>query len=124
MTDFDALDVTTSYDGSLGSGHGRTVTVAGEIDLVTAPRFRSALVEILEAGNADAVVDLAAVDFIDASGIGVLVWAARMAGDRGGRLTIRRAPRARSRRARRRPRDRTLRARCEHSLTLSPDPLP
>ncbi len=89
MTDFDALDVTTSYDGFPGHGHGRTVTVAGVIDLVTAPRFRSALVEILEAGNADAVVDLAAVDFIDASGIGVLVWAARMAGDRGGRLTIR-----------------------------------
>jgi anti-sigma B factor antagonist len=83
MTDFDALDVTTSYDGS------PTVTVAGEVDLATAPRLRAALVGILEDGNADAVVDLAAVEFIDASGIGVLVWAASLAGERGGRLTIR-----------------------------------
>jgi anti-sigma B factor antagonist len=65
------------------------VIVAGEIDLATAPRLRAALVGILEDGNADAVVDLAAVEFIDASGIGVLVWAASMAGERGGRLTIR-----------------------------------
>jgi anti-sigma B factor antagonist len=89
MTDFDSLDVTTSYDGSPGPTRAPTVTVAGEVDLATAPRLRASLVGILEDGNADAVVDLAAVEFIDASGIGVLVWAASLAGDRGGRLTIR-----------------------------------
>ena len=89
MTDFEALDVTTSYDGSLGRTREATVTVAGEVDVSTVPRLRSALVGILEEGNADAVVDLGGVEFIDASGIGVLVWAARMAEDRGGRLTLR-----------------------------------
>ncbi|MDQ1361712.1 MAG: anti-sigma factor antagonist [Acidimicrobiaceae bacterium] len=89
MTDFALFDVTIKYDGRTASTHPSTVTVAGEVDLVTAPRLRQALVEILEAGEADAVVDLSAVEFIDASGIGVLVWAAHEANDRGGRLTLR-----------------------------------
>jgi anti-anti-sigma factor len=40
------------------------------------------------------VVDLSAVEFVDASGIGVLIWAAHQAADRGGRLTLRRPSRA------------------------------
>ena len=55
------------------------MTVVGEIDYCTSAQLRRALVDVLDDGHADAVVDLSAVEFIDASGIGVLVWAASLA---------------------------------------------
>ncbi|HEX4218602.1 MAG TPA: STAS domain-containing protein [Acidimicrobiales bacterium] len=86
MTDFSGLEVTSDDAGS--------VAVAGDIDFATAPQLRQALVDVLEARGPDAVVDLSAVAFIDASGIGVLVGAAQLADSKGGRLIIRNPSRA------------------------------
>jgi anti-anti-sigma factor len=94
MTDFAQFDVTNTPGDQFGSGRVSTVTVAGEIDLSSAPRLRHVLMQVLDAGEVDAVVDLSAVEFVDASGIGVLVWAAHQADDRGGRLTLRQPSRA------------------------------
>ena len=53
---------------------GRTViTVGGEIDVYTAPRLRDTITELVGAGAYDLVVDLGAVDFLDSTGLGVLV---------------------------------------------------
>lgn len=49
------------------------VTVAGEVDVYTAPQLRSALEERLAAGQNKIVVDLQGVAFIDSTGLGVLV---------------------------------------------------
>lgn len=53
---------------------GRTVVeVAGEIDVYTAPKLREQLAELVDAGRHDIVVDMQGVEFLDSTGLGVLV---------------------------------------------------
>lgn len=59
--------------------HGWTVVApAGEIDVSGAPRLRDRLTEIITE-NPRVIVDLETVDFIDSTGLGVLVGALRRA---------------------------------------------
>jgi anti-sigma B factor antagonist len=51
--------------------------IGGEIDVYTAPRLREQLVELADAGRNRLIVDLARVDFLDSTGLGVLVGAHR-----------------------------------------------
>jgi anti-sigma B factor antagonist len=53
------------------------VTPAGEIDLATAPLLKSSLVGLLGDGYTRFVVDLAAVRYLDSTGLGVLIGFAR-----------------------------------------------
>jgi anti-sigma B factor antagonist len=53
---------------------GRTVVdVVGEIDVYTAPRLREQLTELVDSGRYDIVVDMTGVEFLDSTGLGVLV---------------------------------------------------
>ena len=47
--------------------------VGGEVDVYTAPRLRERLVELVDGGARNVVVDLGRVDFLDSTGLGVLV---------------------------------------------------
>jgi anti-sigma B factor antagonist len=47
--------------------------VGGEIDVYTAPQLRERLIELVEGGNAHIVVDMERVEFLDSTGLGVLV---------------------------------------------------
>lgn len=61
------------------------VRATGEIDLRTAPRLRDAL---NQQGTLHLVVDLRGVEFIDSSGLGVLVGALKRQRQRDGSLVV------------------------------------
>jgi anti-sigma B factor antagonist len=56
------------------AAQGRTViAVSGEIDVYTAPRLRETLLSLVDAGNYRLIVDMEGVEFLDSTGLGVLV---------------------------------------------------
>jgi anti-sigma B factor antagonist len=71
---------------------GRTVLLAGRLDVSTVADVRLALHDAVDRGSADLLVDLAGVEFVDASGLGVLVGTHRRAGRAGRRLVLRNVP--------------------------------
>ena len=62
------LSVTSRQEGD------RTViSVSGEIDVYTAPSLRERLNELVASGHYDLIVDMEGVEFLDSTGLGVLV---------------------------------------------------
>jgi anti-sigma B factor antagonist len=67
----------------------RTVLeVAGEVDVYTGTTLRDRISDLLDGGVRDLVVDLGRVDFIDSTGLGVLVGALNRARELGGSLQL------------------------------------
>lgn len=64
------------------------VSVAGEIDLFTAPDFKRHVATPIDTGVSHVIVDLTQTTFIDSSSLGVLIGAHRRLKLRGGSLTI------------------------------------
>jgi anti-sigma B factor antagonist len=49
------------------------IEVGGEIDVYTAPKLRERLVSLVESGSYELIVDMENVEFLDSTGLGVLV---------------------------------------------------
>jgi anti-sigma B factor antagonist len=49
------------------------IEVGGEIDVYTAPKLREKLISLVEAGSYRMIVDMEGVEFLDSTGLGVLV---------------------------------------------------
>lgn len=64
------------------------VAVRGEVDFGSAPRLREVLVATAMDGHHRVVVDLRAVDFLDSTGLGVLVGALKRYRTLGGDLFL------------------------------------
>src|SRR5438477_550081 len=80
-------DMDLSLD--VGERNGFTVlAVHGEVDVYTAPRLRERLVELVSQGKRQIVVDLGAVDFLDSTGLGVLVGGLKRLRSHDGDLTL------------------------------------
>ena len=75
------VEVSTQGDWSV-------VTVGGEIDVATAPRLREQLIALVNGGSYHLVIDLEAVDFIDSTGLGVLIGALKRVRTQGGELAL------------------------------------
>jgi anti-sigma B factor antagonist len=54
-------------------GDRTVVKVGGEIDVYTAPKLREKLIDLVSGGSYHIVVDMENVDFLDSTGLGVLV---------------------------------------------------
>jgi len=71
----------------------RVIAVRGELDLSTAPELEGPLDEAIAAGDASVIVDLSECEFIDSTGIALIVRAWQQldrtaAGDGTGRVVI------------------------------------
>ncbi len=81
------MEVVEPFAIEVSEQDGRVeVTPRGELDMASAPELEQALVPRLEDGDW-VLLDLRSLDFIDSSGLRVIVAAHRMAEDRGGRFT-------------------------------------
>jgi len=69
-------------------GHWQVLTVAGEIDMATAPRFRQRLLGVIGAGARHVVIDISGVDFIDSTGLGVVMGGAKRVRSAGGDIRL------------------------------------
>lgn len=64
------------------------IEVAGEVDVYTAPRLREAIVEAIDAGRSRLIVNVEGVEFLDSTGLGVLVGGLKRVRADGGSLDI------------------------------------
>ena len=64
------------------------VDVKGEIDVYTAPKLREKLIELVSEGSDDVVVNLEGVDFLDSTGLGVLVGGLKRVRSHDGELVL------------------------------------
>jgi anti-sigma B factor antagonist len=64
------------------------VDVQGEIDVYTAPKLREKLIELVSEGSYNVVVNLERVDFLDSTGLGVLVGALKRVKAHDGSLSL------------------------------------
>ncbi len=77
------LSLTTRTEG------GRTVVeVGGEIDVYTAPKLRETIVSLVDDGQYHLVVDLEQVEFLDSTGLGVLVGGLKRVRTHDGSLSL------------------------------------
>lgn len=71
-----------------GAARWTVLRVRGEIDMATCPALRQEIVTQIEQGNHLLVIDLAEVDFIDSTGLGVLIGGLKRTRGRGGDLRV------------------------------------
>jgi anti-sigma B factor antagonist len=69
-------------------GESLIFKLRGSLDIATAPTVRAALSEAIEKGSHHLVVDLAQLEFLDSTGLGVLIGAHRRAAERGGSFRL------------------------------------
>jgi len=66
----------------------RVIAVTGEIHVTTAPEFTERLKDAVAAGTRGVVIDMTRVEFIDSTGLSVLLNALRRITRAGGRLSL------------------------------------
>jgi anti-sigma B factor antagonist len=81
----DSVDLSLS---TRSEGDRTVVEVGGEIDVYTAPRLREQLVDLVADGKYHLIVDMERVDFLDSTGLGVLVGGLKRVRSHDGELVL------------------------------------
>ena len=71
-----------------GDAGAHVICVRGEIHVTTAPQFAEHLTEAVESGKTAIVLDMTGVEFIDSTGLSVLLTGLRLVNQRHGRLAL------------------------------------
>jgi anti-sigma B factor antagonist len=71
----------------LGDG-AYVISLAGEVDLYTAPEFKQQLLEVIQQGARNVVVDFSDTTFIDSTTLGVLVGGVKRLRTNDGQLSL------------------------------------
>lgn len=77
------LTVTSRQEGAC-----TVISVSGEIDVYTAPSLKERLNELVADGHYELVVDMAGVEFLDSTGLGVLVGGLKRVRSHDGTLSL------------------------------------
>ena len=70
------------------SSEAYVISLTGEVDLYTAPEFKQQLIEVIEQGGKEVVVDFSNTTFIDSTTLGVLVGGVKRLRANEGRLSL------------------------------------
>ena len=69
-------------------GDGYVISLAGEVDLYTAPEFKAQLLDVIGKGAKDVVVDFSNTTLIDSTTLGVLVGGVKRLRQNEGQLSL------------------------------------
>nr|SBO98780.1 Anti-sigma F factor antagonist (spoIIAA-2); Anti-sigma B factor antagonist RsbV [Nonomuraea gerenzanensis] len=69
-------------------GDCAVLKVAGEVDVFTAPKLREQIIDLAAKGTVHVIVDLGAVQFLDSTGLGVLVGGLKRLRTQDGSLAL------------------------------------
>lgn len=64
------------------------IAVSGELDVFTAPKLEEQLADLIEKGQAQLIVDLSEVTFLDSTGLGTMVKALKWVREKDGSLQV------------------------------------
>jgi len=64
------------------------ISLGGEVDVYTSPRVKQEVVDLLSNGTHKLVVDLSGVEYLDSTGLGVLIGGLKRAREREGDLKL------------------------------------
>jgi anti-sigma B factor antagonist len=64
------------------------IALEGEVDVYTSPRLKQEMVELLNKDSVKLVIDLSAVEYLDSTGLGVLIGGLKRARERNGDLRL------------------------------------
>jgi anti-sigma B factor antagonist len=69
-------------------GDRTILEVGGEIDVYTAPKLRERLVDLIGEGHYKIIIDMGKVEFLDSTGLGVLVGGLKRVRSHDGQLAL------------------------------------
>jgi len=64
------------------------IVLGGEVDVYTSPQLKQKMVDLLNQGTTRLVIDLSAVEYLDSTGLGVLIGGLKRAREREGDLRL------------------------------------
>lgn len=81
-------NVASFHAEAIPAGECAVLRIAGEIDVYTAPDLRQQVIHLVDSGTRHIVADLRGVDFLDSTGLGVLVGSLKRLRQRQGSLRL------------------------------------
>lgn len=62
--------------------------LTGEVDSYNSPKLREKMVSLIDEGNADLIINMTGVDYIDSTGLGTLVGGLKRASEKNGAIRL------------------------------------